>query len=330
MTTTWLIKTNGDPLNAVRGFLSRLWREMDLEGMFLPHYQTETGEVLPYLAHELADLAMAYPFAPLVKVNAARQITQLAREQPMARYAAVLRPCETRALSTLENLSPSGVERWLIIGTDCLASFPTDDFVWRLERAGGVDELTHEVLMFARQGGIAPYRYRPSCQMCTTPMCQGVDLAIELFGLPVNEAILVNAKDEATATRLKLADITDEPAPPTLVSQRAHTLDTIRKRHAATHDHMVKQLAGELPIDISEFVEMLANCFPCQSCLEVCPLYSGELSPLQNGKPIQIDDIARWLANCAECGMCDEACPKNLPITAIVSRLTTEVATIER
>lgn len=324
MTTTWLIKTNGDPLGAVRGFLGRLWQETGLEGMLLPCYQTETGEVVPYLARESADLATAYPFAPLVKVNAARQVTQLAREQPTARFAAVLRPCETRALCTLEKRSPSGAERWLIVGTDCLASFPGEDFAWRLEKAGGIDGLTQEALKFARQGGIAPYRYRSACQMCATPMCQDVDLAIELLGLPVNEVFLVAAKDEDSATSLRLTEITDGPASPTTVAQRAYTLDAIRKRHAATHTRLVTELVEDLPTTVSEFVQMLANCFPCQSCLDVCPLYSGELAARRNGGSIQIDDVVRWLANCVECGMCDEACPKSLPITAIVSRFTQE------
>jgi len=328
MTTTWMIKTNGDPLGAVRGFLGRLWQETGLEGMLLPRHQAETGGLVPYLAQESADLATANPFAPLVSVNAARQVAQLAREQPTARFAAVLRPCETRALCANEKRSPSGVERWLIVGTDCLASFPAGDFAWRLEKAGGVDGLTREALKFARQGGIAPYRYRLACQMCANPMCQGMDLAIELLGLPVNEVLLVTAKDEATATSLHLSQITDGPASPAWVAQRAHTLDAIRKRHTSTHARMVKDLAGDLPTTVSEFVQMLAECFPCQSCLEACPIYSGELAPRRFSGSIQIDDIARWLENCVECGMCDEACPKKLPITAIVSRLTQEAIAV--
>ncbi|HLE51077.1 MAG TPA: hypothetical protein VI755_03410 [Anaerolineales bacterium] len=328
MTTTWMIKTNGDPLGAVRGFLDRLWQETGLKGMLLPQYQAETGGVVPYLAQEPADLATAYPFTPLVKVNAARQVAQLAHEQPVARFAAVLRPCETRALCAIEKRSPSGVEHWLIVGTDCLASFPAEDFAWRLEKAGGVDGLTREALRFARQGEIAPYRYRLACQMCADPMCQGVDLAIELLGLPVNELLLVNAKDESTATRLHLSEITDGPASPAWVAQRTHTLDAIRKRHTSTHARMVKELPGDLPTTVSEFVQMLAECFPCQSCLEACPVYSGELASRRFDGSIQVDDIVCWLTDCAACGLCDEACPKNLPITAFVSRLTQEAIAV--
>jgi formate dehydrogenase subunit beta len=328
MTTTWMIKTNSDPLGAARGFLDRMWQETGLEGMLLPRYQAETGGVVPSLVQEPADLATAYPFAPLVAVNAARQVAQLAREQPASRFAAVLRPCEARALRAIEKRSPSGVECWLIVGTDCLASFPAEDYAWRLERAGGVDGLTREALKFARQGGIAPYRYRLACQMCADPACQGVDLAIELLGLPVNQLLLVNAKNESTATRLHLSEITDGPAKPAWVAQRAHTLDGIRKRHASTHDRLVKELAGGLPTTVGEFVQMLAECLPCQSCLEACPIYSGELASHRFDGSIQADDIVRWLADCVECGLCDEACPKNLPITAIVSRLTQEAIAV--
>src|SRR4030067_3622004 len=148
--------------------------------------------------------------------------------------------------------------------------------------------------------------------MCADPMCPGVDLAIELLGLPVNELLLVNHKAKTTAPRLHLSEIPDGPASPAWVAQRTHTLDAIRKRHTSTHARMVKDLAGDLPTTVSEFVQMLAECFPCQSCLEACPIYSGELAPRRFSGSIQIDDIARWLENCVEWGMCGEACPKKL------------------
>jgi len=71
-----------------------------------------------------------------------------------------LRPCEMRALN--EMAARGAVKRGdvLAVCTDCLGTFPADEFAWRTERSS--KGLTKDTLQFAPQGGISAYRYRPA------------------------------------------------------------------------------------------------------------------------------------------------------------------------
>jgi hypothetical protein len=89
------------------------------------------------------------------------------------------------------------LKNWLIIGADCLACFPAQDFEWRVQKAGNVELLTLQTLRNARQGGIALHRYRMSCQICSKPEPLQVDLCLGLLGLPLKDLMLVIPKNEA-------------------------------------------------------------------------------------------------------------------------------------
>jgi len=321
MATNWLLLTHGDPLETVRDFLLCLWEHSQMDGMLVPRFQSETGGIEPYLVQQAADLKATDPFSPLVAGNAARQVAQLSRERPHARFVAVLRPCETLALERLSRRGLVDLSEWLVIGVDCLASFPTEDFQWRLERAGGSEALTYQMLQFARQGGIAPYRFRGACQMCDHPSCQSADLMIGLVGLPVRENVLVMAKDEATVRRLGLHHTTDGPAPGKLVAQRERAIARLRRRRMRTYQRQAAGLPATLPASLDQMVELWAECVPCQECMLACPVYAGELDSLGTDGPIQREAVRRWLQDCFACGLCDEACPKELPVSTLITRL---------
>jgi NAD-dependent dihydropyrimidine dehydrogenase PreA subunit len=325
MATNWLLLTHGDPLETTRQFLLCLWRYSQLQGMLVPRFQAEVGGVLPFLVHQPDDLKATDPFSPLVVGNAASQVVQLAREDPRSSFVAVLRPCETLALERLARRGEADLSGWLVIGVDCLASFPAEDFHWRLERAGGTEALTHRMLQFARQGGISPYRFREACQMCDHPTCQSADLVIGLVGLPVKEHLLVIAKDEATARRFDLPHTTDGLAPDHLVAQRERAIARLCQRRMRVYQRQAASLPAYLPASLDQLVEMWSGCVPCQDCLQACPVYAGELDSLLDGSPVHREAVRLWLQDCFACGLCDEACPKHIPVSTLVTRLVLQL-----
>jgi formate dehydrogenase subunit beta len=313
--------THGDPLETVRAFLLGLWQHTSLDGMLVPRFQAETGGIVPHLVRQPAELRLTDPFSPLVAGNAARQVARLSREKPADRFVAVLRPCETLALDRLAGRGQVYLDEWLVIGVDCLASFPAEDFHWRLERAGGSEALTRQMLQFARQGGISSYRFRDACQFCDHPACQSADLLVGLVGLPVKEYVLVLAKDEATARRLDLPHITDGPAPAELVAQRQQALARLCQRRLRTFNRQVASLPPSLPASLDQLLELWATCAPCQACMQACPVYAGELDSPEFSSLIQREAVRRWLEDCFSCGLCDEACPKSIPLSTLITRL---------
>jgi formate dehydrogenase subunit beta len=324
MKTTWVLNTDNDPLGAARQFLRSLWTIAGLEGMVLPRYQADGASLVPALIASPDDLSQADPFAPLVAVNAAGLAPAIAEQHPGARLGIVLRSCEARAFHLLVEQSHESMRSWLVIGVDCLASFPVVDFEWRVHKAGAVEDLTREALRFARNGGIAPYRYRHACQMCVSPAAQSADLNIELIGLPVKQAALVTARDEDLSRELHLEALTSGMAPPSLTAQRDRVLVRLVQRRQRTLEHMTIVLSAEAPGDLASLLRHISACAPCRSCLQACPLYPGDFD-VEPTRAAQ-----RWIQGCVACGMCEEACPRHLPLTAIISRINRhmlEVAT---
>jgi formate dehydrogenase subunit beta len=322
MGVTWVLKTHSDPLAAVRQFLWLVWERAGLDGMILPVYQTGDLQAAPGLIDRPDLLAVADPFIPLVPVNTSRLVAQMAGKSPQARYGALLRSCEARALMHVAERDGLNLDEWLTISVDCLSSFSPEDYQWRVEKAGGAEQLTRQALRFARQGGIAPYRYRAACQMCESPFAPQADLSLQVLGLPAREFFMVSARDNALSDRLGLRDFTDGLAPDFLLTQRQHLADQLRERHAATRQNALQGVPSGVPLEPDVFLSYLSACAPCQSCLEVCPVYDGELVAYGDGFPAQ---AMLWLASCVKCGMCEQACPRRLPLTAVHANLCGEL-----
>lgn len=322
---TWLLNTEYDPLARTRTFLKAIWDYADLDGMLIPVYQTGHKSVKQTVIYEPECLQEADPFVPLMQVNASRMVIQLAQKYPHAHMAAVLRPCEVRAL--YEQVRNTGVdlENWLMIGVDCPACFPVQDFEWRVEKVGSVEALTREVLRNARQGGIALDRFRPSCGMCTRPGSPHEDICIELLGLPVKETLLVKVNNEVILEKLDLAKVCDGLAPQELIAQRDHMLQNIEDRRERIRERQLRDLAPNLPANLDQLMMFLENCQPCVSCMEACPVHAEVLIPAIRNRSMTHAMVTDWLASCAECGMCEQTCPKEMPLVAIMTRVRREM-----
>jgi formate dehydrogenase subunit beta len=277
------------------------------------------------LVEDPADLVEADPFAPLVRVNAAKMVAEVDQAKPGARFGAVLRSCEIRALKIYAQKGLVQLDHWLVVGTDCLSSFPVEDLEWRVQKAGSVQQLTRDALRFARQGGIAQYRYRRGCQMCISPEPPETDLSIHILGLPVKDYLLVQARD-GLAQELRLEEITAGPASPYKVSNSKRMRNWIKKRRTYVRLQAVENILDDMPQDAASFLDLLAKCGSCRECLEACPIYAGELSSARAGERELSPEVRMWLASCLACGMCEEACPNHLPLTAIKSRIAWQLS----
>lgn len=319
MTTGWMLPTYGDPLGAVREFLAALWVDAGLDGMVAPCYREDDLRPAAEMFADPRRLDRSDPFVPYLLLDTVRMVSRLAQEGSSARYAAIVRSCEARALQKTARRQNLNLESWLVVGVDCLASFSAEDYAWRTEKAGNGEQLTRENLRFARQGGISTYRYRRACQVCLQPEVAGADFTLGVVGLPVKEAILVLARDEATARAFNLAQLTAGPADPDLISQRRQVIARLIDRRSKARSRDLPGYPSQLPSQVSDLIRMLEDCAPCRKCLEACPVYSGELSTKSNGE--RSEAVLRWLRDCVACGECEEACPQHRPIMESVARI---------
>ena len=316
MTAQWLVRTNGDPLGAVRLLLRRVWEQLRLHGMLaMPDGAFATGTA--GLLTDPLRLAEVNPFTPLMVTNSAALIPDLLSSHAGERLAAVLRPCELRVLVEMAKHDGFALEELFTITVDCLATLSIEEYRWRARRHGSSGAVTDEALQYARLGGIVPYRYRAACQICPAQAAQGADLNIGVLGLPVRESILVTVQDETTARRVRLDSLGDAAPAESLLRERDHSLQRLTERRSRTRERISHGLAESLPSGPSAIAALLERCCDCGTCLTVCPIdVVDPVRPAGDGKYLT-RDVARRLISCSGCGVCEDACPSHLPLTAM-------------
>jgi formate dehydrogenase subunit beta len=325
MVAFWTLETQGNVLKAARDFLGELWEVARLDGFVLPVYRDSAPYAAPQLVTHRDNLAQADPFVPVLSFNTAGYVSDLARAHSGTRDGVVLRACEGRALKELVQRDSLPLDGLLTIGVDCLATYPQGDLDWRLGNMGSHEALTQENLRFARQGGIALYRYRKACQMCDPIAPRQTDITLGVLGLPADEVMLVGMQDDHLAHDLNLEALVNGKASQQLQHQRATTLQAIKERRDRTYDRILSELPENLPLRMGELIAWLEACEPCTRCLEVCPVYNGALDVNGNSGSVAAEELVAWLSACSACGMCEQACPAGRPLTAVHSRLKREL-----
>ncbi len=323
MTTQWIIKTHGYPLIALRNFVRKVWHHFDLDKMLVPlnSGKSATTNLSVIDDPRWLTLSAINPFEPLMTLNAAKLIPTLVKENPDQRIGVMLRPCEMRLLTVMLNRNVFNHENVLSIAIDCLGTFPSDEYQWRVERKGSPQKLTQEVLQFARQGGIVPYRYRSACQMCGLPYAQGADINIGFLGLPVRQLFLIETQNGDVVEKLEIVMTGEYKPEPELTDQRERTLSKMVERRGNTRERVTRSLADWLPTNMSGIAEMLDNCIPCQECLDTCPICSIEYPRQDESSRYIVDDITHWLLACSGCGICEQVCPNHMPLNAVFNHI---------
>jgi formate dehydrogenase (coenzyme F420) beta subunit len=322
----WTLDTFGDPLGTVNKFVNTLWENGNLEGMLVSQNALdEEGAGLRFL-EDPKQFEQVNPFRPLMTFNAAKSIPESLKDHPNSRLGVVLRPCEMRALTEMAKHASIDLDQLLTICIDCLGTYPADDVHWRTERKGSSEGLSYEALQFARQGGIVAYRYRSACQMCSSPDARGADINIFVIGLPVRQYVLIQTKEEQTADRYQLSNITSRKADEGMLGQRQKVIWKLAERHNRTRERVVDGLADLIPTGIDALIAQLHQCGACQACLDACPICSVDYPHSGTDSRYLREDVQRWLVSCAGCGMCEQACVNHLPLSAIFGYIRQQLA----
>jgi formate dehydrogenase subunit beta len=338
MDNQWSLNTHGDPLRKVHDFISQVWLEYGLDGMLVTMNGGNEAHATPRYITNITFIENINPFKPLMEINASRLIPDLLDNYPNARIGALLRPCEMRALTEMTKHASFNLAHLLTISVDCLGTFPADEYQWRLERLEKnlptdemsspeiTDELAHEALKFARQGGIIPYRYRSACQVCTSPAARQAHINIHILGLPVRQQMLVSVGDPKIAEAIHLEKLTDGIADKDLITQHERILSKMCERHQRTMDRVNEGLGSLLPVDVAAVIRQLESCGECQRCMDVCPICSVDRPNRTADGHYDRSGVMRWLVSCAGCGMCEQSCPNHLPISAIFANIRQQLA----
>lgn len=316
MNVSWLIETYGDPLGMVQNVIVVAWERFNLDMMLV----SADGSSEPHLIFDSAEIFHINPFKPLMTKNSAKSLQEVLTDHPDSAIGLLMRPCEMRALkgkTARESLPLSNI---LTICVDCLGTYPLEDYKWRAERKGTPEQLAWESLHFARQGGIAKYRFRSACQVCRNPISQGADVNIGVIGLPVRQKILIDARNQDIADLIFRQD-SSSAGDISLLNQRDHIVAKLLQRSSYTRHRIQENMKGVLPKDLNALLDHFVGCGKCRECLEVCPICTADFPRKgDQGKYIS-GDVEQWMVLCAGCGMCEQACPNHEPLVAMFSNI---------
>jgi formate dehydrogenase subunit beta len=323
MNESYFIETHGDPLGVVQKIIAATWEKCRLDHLMV----SINGGSKPDLIDSPEQLDQVNPFRPLMTGNTAKYVPEILDEHPDARLGVVLRPCEMRALTENSKRETMPDDRVLTICVDCLGTYPAEDYQWRAERKGSQERLAWESLHFARQGGIAAYRFRSACQACRSPISSGADVNIGVIGLPVRQKIMVETSESLPANILSGEKNTAEQDQP-LLDQREYIIAKLLQRSSQTRQRLAENLDSILPRDVDALVKQFEACGECKECFDSCPLCAADYPAMDESGIYRRDQVKEWMISCAGCGMCEQACPNHLPLATIFNQIREQLIEI--
>ena len=328
MRHSWRIETQGKPLETVNKLVSDLWENLEISHMLLPLKDPENNTWKTEEISDPADLNRSNPFTPLMMENIAQKIPEFQKRHPGEKIAVLLRPCEFTAFRKIENNNGLDRENMVVFSTDCLGTYPSDEYSWRAERKSSHETLTDENLKFSKLGGISQYRYRSACQLCKNPIANQADLNINIAGIPVRHQIMVSTYNGINQ-QVNMGDFTDGPMAEDILIKHDQVSEKMIYRNEQTRSRLSKALVDNTSLNLETLVQQLNECQDCQTCMEVCPICNLFGFSREPDGSVSPETVAGWMVDCVGCGMCEQSCLEHKPLAAIFSVIHDQLANLE-
>jgi formate dehydrogenase subunit beta len=328
--TTIVVETS--TRETIQGLLRRLLEGGTVDAWLVP-MEGPGGNVAPMLVKDAAALVHAEPLAPVLPINAARAASQLTLTGHREKLGLVLRACEIRALVELVKFQQAALDEVVVVGVDCLGTYPVVGW----QAAGDRGAVVEALLAGAERGELAPYEgmaFRSGCQMCEQPLPAGehVALSIGLVGVKAGQVYLKARDDVAQALGLEPGDVPSgrEAAVKGLVAARTRARD---EALAAFRERVGGN--GQMGGLLREF----SACIRCHNCMINCPicycrecifrtptfehesqlLYQwadrkGTVRLLPDMLLFHLTRMNHMATSCVGCGICSDVCPMEIPV----------------
>ena len=335
MKTAKINVKDGDLLTTLRVFFRSVLQLEDISAILVPQHLPAKNVVMPTLVTDPKQLNGTDPLAPVFPLNAAKIVSRLTRKPMGAKVAVVLRPCEIRAFVELVKLKQGRIEEVILVGIDCLGAFKNSDYIHINGKKE--EEFTSRFYQDALSGKrltFAGFDLAPACKACENPVPNGADISIGLFGVDVNNHVLIQARTSKGETLYDNLDFIDSEEPP----ERLAAIGSLVAERTAYRDKMFAETT-EATNSLEKLNSYFAECVNCYNCRVACPVcYCKEcvfVTDVFNHEPVQylrwakrkgvikmptdtifyhITRMAHMSMACVGCGQCTNACPNNIPV----------------
>lgn len=335
MTSTYRLEAgSGGPNAALVTLLRQLMERSLADAVLVPCRLPHGTGIAQTLVTGPAMLERADPLAPVMPVNSARILSAMTKvEASHRKVAAVLRPCELRALVELVKLKQARLDNLLLIGTDCLGTYPMSGYDEMLKQ--GVSPLGR--VMASRLNGRDDPALREACRTCEYPYPLVADIVVGLWRQDANGPVLLIGKtpqgdDVLASLGLAATDRSEarEEALAETIAQRVEARDALFKTTLEESYGHEKLLAT------------LSTCINCHNCRDACPIcycrecifdsptfqwegdrYTnwasrrGALRMPTDTLLFHLTRMNHMATSCVGCGLCSEACPNDIPVSRL-------------
>ncbi len=320
------LKLNKGAEECLLEFLKFLLESGKVKGVFTLEKADEG--VVYSLITDPAALEEARPFFPLMPASAAKVLSRLTLVEAAARpIAAVVRPCELRALTELMKRKQGSLDNLLLISSTCGGVYPLEMSV-----DGNIEEKLPSYWEAVKKAEIAS-DIRPACAACEHFVPYNADITLSLIGNNAAKQCLLHLnteKGEEFAEGFK-GEVSGEEV-------ESGTIDGLRSKRQTRKQEMFE----ELGVDSFDVNKLFEKCIGCRNCSKVCPAcychvcffdsggdehepnyYEAQLERNGCGQilpaPIfyQLVRLFHVSLTCIGCGQCSDVCPVDIPLWAV-------------
>lgn len=316
---------------AFQAFLAWVLESQRVDALLVPCRLPSGNSVAQVLVGSPEMLDSASPLAPVMPVSSARIVSDITKVAPAGdRLGVLLRPCELRALVELVKLQQARLDNLVLIGIDCFGTYRPNDY--EEEARKGSSPLERLLGRMAR--GEEDPLLREACQVCEHPFPTGADVTVGLWGMELEEEILLLPQSSQGEELLKGL----EPGDSARAEKREEAIAQLVKKRIENRDRLFQKTLEEAH-GPEKLLAVLSRCVNCHNCRRVCPLcYCRECffdSPTFEWEADRYLDWARRrgalrmptdtllfhltrmnhvAACCVGCGLCSDACPNDVPV----------------
>ena len=334
-TTAKIEVTDQDILESLSNFFKDILEIEDIHAILVPQHLPMKNMVMPTLVTDPDHMTDADPLAPAFAMNAAKIVSRLTRKAMGAKIAAVLRPCEIRAFVELVKLKQGRPDDILLIGIDCLGAFQNRDY-FQYAGQNGVESTMRffNTFLDRETTEMEGINLSTACKACEYPVAANADIQIGLFGVEIDDHLLVQSQTEAGTQLLNQLNLAEIAEP---VSRQDAIRLRVERRRQYRDDMFAK--TSEATDSMEKMTTYFAGCVNCYNCRVACPVcYCKEcvfVTDVFNHDPSQylrwanrkgiikmptdtlffhITRLAHMSTACVGCGQCSNACPNDIPV----------------